>query len=84
MGVPRIFSWIVKKYPNTFLKGKFPLQNGCSYPDQFLSAQDVFEKWGFCMNKRILPESLTTKDPKVNQFNEFLNNELLNWKKILV
>ena len=31
MGVPRIFSWIVKKYPNTFLKGKFPLQNGCSY-----------------------------------------------------
>jgi 5'-3' exonuclease len=31
MGVPRIFQWIVKKYPNTFLKGKFPDNKTCSY-----------------------------------------------------
>jgi len=31
MGVPRIFSWIVKKYPNTFIKDEFPVKNGCSY-----------------------------------------------------
>lgn len=31
MGVPRIFQWIVKKYPNTFFKGLFPIQSGCSY-----------------------------------------------------
>ncbi len=29
MGVPRIFQWIVNKYPNTFIKGK--LNKPCSY-----------------------------------------------------
>ena len=28
MGVPRIFSWIVKKYPQTFMKGA---KSDCSY-----------------------------------------------------
>jgi 5'-3' exonuclease len=29
MGVPRFFRWVVKKYPNTFIKGK--LDKSCSY-----------------------------------------------------
>ena len=29
MGVPRVFQWIVSKYPNTFIKGK--LNKPCSY-----------------------------------------------------
>jgi 5'-3' exonuclease len=31
MGVPRVFQWIVKKYPGTFIKRNLPAEKKCSY-----------------------------------------------------
>jgi 5'-3' exonuclease len=31
MGVPRVFQWIVKKYPSTFIKRNLPAEKKCNY-----------------------------------------------------